>query len=322
MKKFCITAIMSLIILSLCVGCGNSSSSKSSKPSDAQIQAIAKSMNEEINFMGKLNDKYNLQYSGFRIETDNYNRYILSMHYQYEDSSRNYQSGDVIVYFRWNPETEEYLYKKTNISFPAEGNAVLTEEKLINHIKTKEDFGWGTNPDSLSADGTSETDISTTTDLEDSSDEGNTQSSAEWNDFNSSDYKYTSLDYLKCNYLSQMIKHELLSDPGTNYASVYDDATITDCCGNWYEIRFSAEVYQVMSRLTDKVICYAWAYSTFDFENEKLVDVQYESFSNAPYKYFYITYKLTDEGFTDVEIQDCKNRIGWGTPVVGNCTLQ
>ena len=45
----------------------------------------------------------------------------------------------------------------------------------------------------------------------------------------------------------------------------------------------------------------------FDFENEKLVDVQYESFSNAPYKYFYITYKLTDEGFTDVEIQDCKS---------------
>lgn len=112
--------------------------------SDTEVQTIAKKLNEEINFFGDTSDAYNLSYSGFKIESDNYNRYIVCMHYQYEDAKRNYHNGDVIVYFRYDPETDQYYYKRTNIKFPMKS---LSEEYLINSIKEDTEFGWGTDPD-------------------------------------------------------------------------------------------------------------------------------------------------------------------------------
>ncbi|MBS7228055.1 MAG: zinc ribbon domain-containing protein [Eubacteriales bacterium] len=44
--------------------------------SDTEVQAIAKKLNEEINFFGDTSDAYNLSYSDFKIESDNYNRVI------------------------------------------------------------------------------------------------------------------------------------------------------------------------------------------------------------------------------------------------------
>lgn len=108
--------------------------------SDSQIQSIAIKLNEELNFNGKTNEKYNLQYSNFHYETDGYNRYIAVLHYQYEDTQRHYQSGDVIVYFKYYPQTGTYEYRKTNIAFPG---LVNDEAGCINYIKQKSDFSWG-----------------------------------------------------------------------------------------------------------------------------------------------------------------------------------
>lgn len=127
---------------------GESHSNKSTL-SDSEVQSIAKKLNEEINFFGDTSDAYNLEYSNFKIESDDYNRYIVCMHYQYEDAKRNYHNGDVIVYFRYIPETDEYQYKRTNIKFPMQN---LSEEYLINSIKEDADFGWGTDPDASVVD--------------------------------------------------------------------------------------------------------------------------------------------------------------------------
>lgn len=133
---------------------------------------------------------------------------------------------------------------------------------------------------------------------------------------NSDDSASDSLDDMKCEYIFEMVKNTLISSPGTDYASIYDGARITDQCGNWYEIRFTAEVYQVMSRLTSAANCYAWVYIEFDFENTKLIDVKYESFANAPYKYFYIMRKSVDEVFSTHELETYKERIEWGKTIL------
>ena len=122
---------------------GNSSSHQKTL-SDSEVQSIAKQLNEQINFFGDTSKAYNLQYSNFKIESDDFNRYIVCMHYQYEDANRKYHSADVIVYFRYIPETDKYEYKRTNIKFPMR---TLTEEYLVNSIKEDVEFGWGTDPD-------------------------------------------------------------------------------------------------------------------------------------------------------------------------------
>ena len=107
---------------------------------EAKVKTIAISLNEELNFNNKTSEKYNLQYSNFHYETDGYNRYIAVLHYQYEDAKRNYQSGDVIVYFTYDPQTDKYRYTRTNIKFPG---LILDEAEYIEYIKQDEQFGWG-----------------------------------------------------------------------------------------------------------------------------------------------------------------------------------
>lgn len=92
-------------------------------------------------------DLYELQFSDGQVESDGYNRYIVFVHYQGEDSDRRYHDGDIIVYFRYLPETDKFEYKDSYWRLPTAGYGA---DDCINSIKKDEDFGWGTDPDAPS----------------------------------------------------------------------------------------------------------------------------------------------------------------------------
>lgn len=137
-KWFCILGCVMLVFL--ITGCGGNNAKDNLTAS--QIQSIAEDINEKVNFGGDLSNVYNLQYSNFDYETDGYNRYIVTMHYQYENKKRNYCSNDIIVHFRWLTETEEYQYSYNSVRVPS---YFFSEADWIENIKNDEEFGWGTN---------------------------------------------------------------------------------------------------------------------------------------------------------------------------------
>ena len=110
-----------------------------------QIKETAITMNEKYNMFDNVTNKYNVEYTDFEYEEDDYYRYIVKLHFQYEDSSRNYHDNTVITYFRYDPDAEQVLYKPGQIAFP-EMFSSLSEEFLMNSIKTDGDFGWNSEP--------------------------------------------------------------------------------------------------------------------------------------------------------------------------------
>lgn len=119
----------------------NSNSDKSEQLTDSEIADCAVMVFEEINYFGIMEEAFDLEYTDFDYETDGYNRYVVTVYYEYKDKNNKNYKDELVVYFRYLPETEKIRYGKGNFTVPD----VLGKTEAVEYAKEKME-GWGTEP--------------------------------------------------------------------------------------------------------------------------------------------------------------------------------
>lgn len=118
-----------------------SNSNKSDQLTESEIAANAVMVFEEINYFGIMEEAFDLEYTDFDYETDGYNRYVVTVYYEYKDKNNKNYRDELVVYFRYLPETEKIRFGKGSFTVPD----VLGKTEAVEYAKEKME-GWGTEP--------------------------------------------------------------------------------------------------------------------------------------------------------------------------------
>lgn len=114
---------------------------------DEQAVANAKMLNEEYNLnMDKI---FNLSYGGSKVKADGYNRYIVQLVYQYENSNRQQSKSDSLFYFTYDPADSKTVFDR--FCFWDTYNFGIGNKDGWDYLKSKEDFYWGIDPATLTS---------------------------------------------------------------------------------------------------------------------------------------------------------------------------
>lgn len=143
MKKY--IPVLCLIILSLLLfgRCGGANQKQQSLSlTDEQAVANAKALNEEYNL--NMKRVFNLIYGSSKVETDGYNRYIVQLVYQYENSNRQLNKSDTLFYFTYDPKTDQILFKR--MCFWDTYNYGIGDKDGWAYLKNDTEFSWGIDP--------------------------------------------------------------------------------------------------------------------------------------------------------------------------------
>lgn len=121
----------------------NSNSNKSDQLTDSGIADCAVIVFEGINYFGIMEEAFDLEYTDFEYETDGYNRYVVTVYYEYKDKNNKNYKDELVVFFTYQPETEQVRYGKNNFTVPDVMVGGKTE--AVEYAKEKM-VGWGTEP--------------------------------------------------------------------------------------------------------------------------------------------------------------------------------
>lgn len=112
---------------------------------DEQAITNAKMLNKKYNLdMDKI---FNLSYQDSKAETDGYNRYIVQLVYQYENSNRQLRKNDILFYFTYDPKTEKI--SSNRICFWDTYNFGIGDKDGWAYLKNNDEFSWGIDPATL-----------------------------------------------------------------------------------------------------------------------------------------------------------------------------
>ena len=151
-KQFSLVLVLLILLILALAGCSDNSKNngydeptESDTLTDEIAVANAKMLNEKYNL--EMDKIFNLKYTASEVETDGYNRYIVRLVYEYENSKRQLNKTDLLIYYTYEPETREL--KGSRLCFyPTDGGAAGRKfgQDGWEYLKQDESFGWGTDP--------------------------------------------------------------------------------------------------------------------------------------------------------------------------------
>ena len=151
-RQFSLVLVLLILLVLVFAGCSDNSknngydeTTESDTLTDEIAVANAKMLNEKYNL--EMDKIFNLKYTASEVETDGYNRYIVRLVYEYENSKRQLNKTDLLIYYTYEPETREL--KGSRLCFyPTDGGAAGRKfgQDGWEYLKQDESFGWGTDP--------------------------------------------------------------------------------------------------------------------------------------------------------------------------------